>query len=106
MDPLSLNNLKSREIIPGFHGKFLHGEKSTLVFWEIDAGSSFPLHQHPHEQITCIISGEFEMVIGEKKHVLRERDTCIIPSGTAHSGKALTSCQILDSFCPLREDYL
>ncbi|MHB1922091.1 MAG: cupin domain-containing protein [Chitinophagaceae bacterium] len=105
MEAQSLDHLPATEIIPGFHGKFLHGEKSSLVFWEVEQGSSFPLHQHPHEQITFIISGEFEMIIDGKIHLLRDRETMVIPSGISHSGKALKACQIMDIFSPVREDY-
>ena len=32
---LNIKNLKQREIIPGFNGKFVNGENITWAFWDI-----------------------------------------------------------------------
>ena len=32
----NLNKIEAREIMPGCHGKVIHGEKMTWVFWDID----------------------------------------------------------------------
>ena len=102
---IHLNDIPAKEIVPGFVGRFVHGEQSTLAFWEISKGNSLPLHQHVHEQITHIVSGEIEMQIGDQKMVLSSGMVSVIPSNTPHSGYALTDCVIIDSFAPVREDY-
>jgi quercetin dioxygenase-like cupin family protein len=100
-----LDDVSSREILPGFHGKLLHGEKVTVVNWEIRAGSELPHHHHIHEQVSYVISGEFEMTIGEETRTCRAGDVAVIPSNVPHSGKALTDCVIFDVFQPVREEY-
>jgi hypothetical protein len=45
------------------------------------------------------------MVIGDEKHVLTSGMTNVIPSNLPHSGFALTDCVVIDTFCPVREDY-
>jgi quercetin dioxygenase-like cupin family protein len=102
---INIKDIPAREIVPGFFGKFIHGEQSTLAFWEIKKGHTLPLHQHVHEQITYIVSGELEMMIGDEKHVLTSGMTNVIPSNLPHSGFALTDCVVIDTFCPVREDY-
>ena len=37
-----LNKIEAREIMPGCHGKVVHGEKMTLVFWDIDQNAIIP----------------------------------------------------------------
>ena len=43
---LNVKNLKQREIMPGFHGRFVNGENITWAFWEIEKDSSIPDHFH------------------------------------------------------------
>jgi mannose-6-phosphate isomerase-like protein (cupin superfamily) len=64
-----------------------------------------PAHSHPHEQVVNVLDGEFELVVEGTPHVLRTGDVFAIPGNAPHSGQALTSCWILDVFCPIREDY-
>ena len=102
---LNIKNLKQREIIPGFNGKFINGENITWAFWDIKKDSSIPDHFHIHEQIMHVISGDFEFTINGLTSVFSEGDTIVIPSNIPHRGKALTNCKIMDVFSPKREEY-
>ncbi len=102
---LNIKNLKQREIIPGFNGKFVNGENITWAFWDIKKDSSIPDHFHVHEQIMHVISGDFEFTINGLTSVFSEGDTIVIPSNIPHRGKALTNCKIMDVFSPKREEY-
>ena len=101
----NLSNIPSKELIPGFHGKFIHGQQSTLAFWDIKQGCIMPQHQHPHEQITHIVSGELEMVIGGEKMLFTAGTVHVIPSNTPHGAVAITDCKVIDAFAPARDDY-
>lgn len=103
--PVALNDISVRNTVPGHFGRFVHGERSTLAFWEISEGAISPHHQHPHEQITYVVSGTFEMELNGVKHLLQQHDTLLIPPNTVHGGQAITDCRLIDSFCPAREDY-
>ncbi len=93
------------ELIPGYHARFVHSEHMTVANWQIEQGAGLPEHSHPHEQVLNLISGEFELSVeGEKYHLL-PGDTFVLPGGVSHGGKALTPCQIIDVFHPVREDY-
>ncbi|GAA0532759.1 cupin domain-containing protein [Chitinophaga japonensis] len=105
MPPKALKDIPGREIVTGFTGRFVHGERSTLSFWEVTAGCALPVHQHDHEQITYIAEGTFEMQLGDEVYTLHQHDTLLIPSNTPHGGRAITNCRIIDTFCPVREDY-
>ena len=67
---VQLDELKSKEVFPGFSGRFLHGDQTTLGIWDVKKGSSVPMHQHVHEQLTYVIEGDLEMTIGGKKMLL------------------------------------
>ena len=80
-------------------------KKSTLGLVKLEAGSSVPPHQHPQEQITYILEGTLQMVIDGKDCKLEPGTYYVIPSNVVHSAVALTDCQLIDVFSPVREDY-
>jgi len=100
-----IDTLKGKDIVPGIHGKFIHGDKMTLSFVDIDKGAQLPEHSHPHEQITFILEGELEMTIGGEKMLLTPGMVHVIPGNTPHSAIAHTAVKVLDAFSPVREDY-
>ncbi len=100
-----LADIPAKEIRPGFFGKMVHGDKSTLAIWEIKKGSRLLEHSHPHEQITFVLDGELEMVIGGEKYLLTAGATHAIPSFVTHSAYAHTDCKVIDTFAPARDDY-
>ncbi|OQP52060.1 cupin [Niastella yeongjuensis] len=100
-----LSAIKGKEIVPGLYGRFVHGETMTLSFVDIQQGAQLPEHSHPHEQITYLIEGELEMVIGGEKMLLTPGMVHVIPSNVPHSAVALTFVRVLDAFSPVREDY-
>lgn len=102
---VSLDDLDRSEIIPGFLGGFTHSDNMTFATWSVEAGSSFPEHSHPHEQISIIVEGEFELTVNGETQVLKPGRVAIIPSEVSHSGQALTDCEIIDVFSPVREEY-
>jgi quercetin dioxygenase-like cupin family protein len=101
----NLSDAPAREVMPGFHGRFVHSERMTLAYWEIDAGAVLQRHAHPHEQVAHVLEGTFEMTVGGVTHRLEVGDVAVVPPDAPHSGSALTRCRIVDVFCPVREDY-
>jgi len=100
-----LNDVKGKEIVPGLYGRFVHGDTMTLSFVDIQPGARLPEHSHPHEQITFILEGELEMVIGGEKMLLTPGMVHVIPGNVPHSAIARTFVKVLDAFSPVREDY-
>ncbi len=106
MDHTQLKDVESREVMPGFHGRFIHSENMTFAWWDIHAGSTLPEHHHEHEQVANILEGEFEFTVDGEVRLCKAGDIVVLPSNVPHSGKALTYCRILDVFNPRREDYV
>ncbi len=102
---LTTENLPDFEIIAGYTAKMIHTDQLTVMHVTVKAGHDLPEHQHPHEQITNIIAGEFEMTVDGVTKVCRAGDVIVIAGNKAHSGRALTDCRIIDVFNPPREDY-
>lgn len=100
-----LDDISAKQIVPGFFGKMVHGDSSTLTFWDVKKGSTLPEHKHVHEQITYLAEGVLEMTIGGEKYRFTAGSVHVIPSYVPHSAFAITDCKIIDSFAPARDDY-
>ena len=103
---MNLKSHASKELMPGFHGKMVHGNQITWAFWTVKKGAIVPEHQHPHEQIMYVLEGEFRLSIEGKSKVYKKNDYVVISSNVSHEGEALTDCKLMDVFSPVREDYI
>lgn len=101
----NIDELQTREIFSGFTGHFIHTDHQTFAFWNVVAGSSVPEHQHMHEQIVTVKEGQFELTVNGETRLMDKGITAVIPGNVPHSGRAITDCQLLDIFYPVREDY-
>jgi quercetin dioxygenase-like cupin family protein len=102
---IKLTDLTAKEIVPGYHGRFVHTEHNTVSQWEVEAGATLPEHAHEHEQISIVLEGKFELTVDGEARLLEPGEWAVIPSNVPHSGKAHTACTIMDIFYPVREDY-
>lgn len=99
------SSIAIKEIAPGFFSKLIHTDNNTINFLEVTAGSSIPLHQHPHQQSSFVLEGEFGMTVDGETQILTTNNFAIIPGNVVHGGKAITNCKLIDIFSPVREDY-
>jgi quercetin dioxygenase-like cupin family protein len=105
MNFFHLEELTQREIIPGAWARFVHSESMTVAYWNINEGTLFPDHSHPHEQVFILLEGTFELTVNGKTEVFDSNSVVLIPSNESHSGRAITECKTIDIFHPVREDY-
>lgn len=73
-----------------------HDGKMMAVEVNFAAGAVGPMHNHPHEQLTYVLSGEFEFTIGEETRVVSAGDTLYKQPGscTAASACSPARCSI------------
>jgi len=100
-----LKNIPSKEIIKGYHGKFIHMKNFTYAFWEVEANAEIPMHSHIHEQMMQVIEGKFELTVNGVTKIYEPGMIVTIPPNVEHGGKAITNCKLTDIFCPVREEY-
>lgn len=94
-----------KEILPGASARFVHSGHMTLSLWRFKAGTALPEHSHPHEQMTKLLSGQFELTVGDETKMMTKSDVAVIPPHVLHKGVAVTDCEMLDVFSPERDDY-
>ncbi len=97
-----LNDLLTRQ--------FVHGTQSMLARLELKKGCKVPLHSHPNEQISFIVSGALLFRLGEgdtiEEKLVAAGETLVIPGGLPHSAEALEDSVDFDVFAPPREDWI
>ncbi len=104
---ITLNkDAKPITMLPGLTRKTLaQGQSMMICEFTFDAHVEVPIHSHPHEQVGYIVKGHVEMTIEGKKFELRQGDSYYAPSNVPHGALTLEPSVIVDTFCPLREDY-
>ena len=105
MKMIDMERLEREAVLPGLRGRFVHSENMTLVYWNMDDGADFPLHDHSHEQIVNVISGTLEVTVRGEKFTLDSGCVLVISPGEPHAVHAVTSCFVIDVFYPIRTDY-
>ncbi len=91
----------------GISRQILAYEDSLLlakVFFE--AGSEGYEHAHPHAQITTVLRGKFKTTIDGVETLLEAGDTYYAAPNLLHSMICVEAGEIIDSFSPVREDFL
>ena len=102
---LKVSDLKSKEIVPGFNGRFIHGDQISVAYWQIKQGAEIPFHHHVHEMMVNVMEGKLELTISDETRVLEAGMAAVIPSNVPHRAKGITDCFVIDVFSPVREDY-
>ncbi len=100
-----LKTISEVEVFPGFFGKLIHSEKMTIAHWRILEKATVPTHHHIHEQVVHVLEGELELIVDGKSHLMNAGSVFVIPSNVPHSAIGITACKVIDTFCPVREDY-
>jgi len=77
-----------------------------LVKVHFEKGAIGYKHTHPHEQVSYVISGKFEVEIEGKKEILEAGDAFVVPANVEHGAVCLEEGVLIDTFSPLREDFL
>ena len=101
----NMNRVRGGE---GITRRVFSGEKCMMVVNEILPSARPSLHHHPHEQLTYIIKGSAEFILGDEVISLGEDDVVLVPPNVPHQLKVTSTEPVLnlDVFAPIREDYL
>ncbi len=91
----------------GVKRKVLCYDKSVMLVRVVfEEGAIGAAHQHPHIQCSLVARGRFEMKIGDETRVLVAGDSFIVPTNVIHSALALEAGELVDTFAPMREEFV
>ncbi|MEI7829433.1 MAG: cupin domain-containing protein [Prolixibacteraceae bacterium] len=69
-------------------------------------GAIGALHTHEHTQTSYCSEGAFEFTIGKETRVIQKGDATYIPPGVLHGVVCMQEGVLIDTFNPVREDFL
>ena len=99
--------VKWTNVAPGVQRAILaYDESVMLVKVKFEKGAIGTLHQHPHVQITYVASGQFEVELGGVKKVLYQGETFFAASNVWHGVICLEEGVLMDTFSPMRKDFI
>lgn len=73
------------EARPGIFGATVHSPQLTATLYRYDGGSSWEEHEHPQDQVTCVIEGEIDFVVAGRPVRLAAGQLAVLPGDTPHS---------------------
>ena len=77
-----------------------------LVKVKFETGAVGAPHTHYHSQASYIVSGKFELTIGDEKKVLVAGDGYYVQTDQIHGAVCLEAGVLIDCFTPMRADFL
>ena len=84
----------------------INAERLSILRITLQQGGAVPLHNHPNEQISVLISGRVEFNVNGDKKVLTPGDVVVVPENLPHGVEALEDSVIVESFNPPRYDLM
>jgi quercetin dioxygenase-like cupin family protein len=86
--------------------QFVVGTGTMLARVLLSKGAHVPLHSHPNEQITYILSGALKFVLEGREVIVYPGEVLCIPPDVPHEAFALEDTVDLDIFNPPRQDWI
>jgi quercetin dioxygenase-like cupin family protein len=94
------------EPAPGVTLRPFFGKRLMMSHVTLAPGAVAPLHQHPQEQLTFVLSGEMEFTVGDLTRRVGPGEILSIPPMVPHMAVAgPEGCVEVDMFSPIREGF-
>jgi quercetin dioxygenase-like cupin family protein len=68
----------------GIDRRVLTTSKATVQEYRFDPGASFPIHNHPQEQITVVIDGQVSFSVDGESRELTVGEWSVVPGDVPH----------------------
>lgn len=92
---------------PGVRRRILtYNDALMVVEFAFEKDAVGRLHSHPHIQASYVAAGSFEVTVEGVTETLNKGDSFIVPSNAVHGVRALEPGLLVDSFTPVRADFL
>lgn len=95
------------EVYPGIARQVVDGDRQTLVRYVYQPCAVFPVHTHPEEQITTVLSGRIRFEVAGESITIGAGEVAVIPPNTPHGATVLGDdpVETLNTLSPRREHH-
>ena len=76
----------------------VHGERTLMTEFRLQARSVLPRHAHPHEQTGYLARGRIRLSVGNEDHEAGPGDSWCIPGSVEHGAVALEDSVAVEVF--------
>ena len=83
-----------------------YNDNLMMVKVKFETGAIGTPHTHPHTQTTYVASGVFEFTTDGETKIVRPCDGVYMKPGILHGCICLEAGVLIDTFSPMREDFL
>jgi quercetin dioxygenase-like cupin family protein len=109
LEKINWENVPVEQVGPKMQRKLVYGEKVMIARMKFKDGFRVPLHDHENEQVTQVISGVIRFWFGAEKEQtmdLHPGDVVVIPPHLPHEALMIGDVEEIDTWSPIREDWL
>jgi quercetin dioxygenase-like cupin family protein len=83
-----------------------YNSKLLLAEHRMERGWVGAKHQHEHDQIVYVVSGQLTVTVGDETFSAGAGDSFVVRGGVDHQAAAMEDSVVVDVFTPCRNDYL
>ncbi|WKN43640.1 cupin domain-containing protein [Tunicatimonas pelagia] len=111
MPILKYQSTQPEQVNDDIQRRLVHTDSLMTAVLDLSGGPKAepdPYHSHPHEQTCYLAAGKILFLMeGEEPVELQAGDLFYVPSGKPHAIQLLSeTARLVDSFSPIREDFL
>jgi quercetin dioxygenase-like cupin family protein len=96
----------AEQLNPHVSRKCIHTAALTIARLHIKKGGVVPEHKHIHEQVAHVEKGALKFTVNGVDQVIRAGQSLVLPSMVPHGVEALEDTDVLDTFTPVRQDWV
>ena len=100
------DKMPAEHITSSIDRRFIMGTQSTVIRWDVKAGTKLPLHFHINEQITYVMKGVLEASSQGEKYILKAGQIMVFPPNVPHEFVAIKDTIIVEFNTPARQDFI
>jgi quercetin dioxygenase-like cupin family protein len=100
------SQVPAEQLNPHVSRKAIHTAAMTIARLHLKKGAIVPEHHHVHEQVAHVEKGSLKFVVAGKEHILNAGQSLVLPSNVPHGVVALEDTDVLDTFTPVRQDWV
>ena len=88
-----------------FRRTLTYNDNLMLCHFFLEKESEVPMHAHKEHQVGYVIKGKIKFKTDTEEFIANEGESYIFNSNERHGAILLEDSEIIDVFCPSRDDY-